>query len=394
MTPDIMLEGHISSTVERAGSSGGDYLVAAQDTTYYNYSGHRQMEGLGVIQGNIKGIIQHNTLLMDESGHPLGLIDQQYWTRRGAKNFAGKESLKWFNALNAVNKHLGTSTKKVVLVQDREADIFDFFKAERATSVELLVRVYQPRNMEVSANLQVARLDTVGGHLSDFGTKEVLIHRNNKEARLTLQLKAGAVKVYPDKDLSVRKHQTQGLSLVIAEETACVDVATGADIFNKSDKALWYLLTSLPIEKQKDAERIVDFYALRWRIERLHYTLKSGALNVEKLQFDDIDTTINALGFYSITAWKLLAITYLVRQEAQAPATSIFEEEEIEILKHIGKKDIETVKEAVLALSKIIGFAPSKKQPLPGVKVLAQALERFYFIKLGASVNKTKPLQD
>lgn len=394
MTSDIMLEGHISSTVERAGLSGGDYLIAAQDTTYYNYSGHKQMEGLGVIQGDVKGIVQHNTLLMDESGHPLGLIDQQYWTRGGAKNFRGKESLKWFNALDAVNRHLGAGAKKVVLVQDREADIFDFFKAERAASVELLVRVYQPRNMEVSSSLRVAKLDSIGGHLSDFGTKEVLIHRNNKEVRLTLKLRAGAVNVHPDKDLSVRKHQTQGLSLVIAEETACVDVGTGADIFNKSDKALWYLLTSLPIEKQKDAERIVDFYALRWRIERLHYTLKSGALNVEKLQFDDIDTTINALGFYSITAWRLLAITYLVRQEAQAPATSIFEDEEIEILEKIGKKDIKTVKEAVLALSKIIGFAPSKKQPLPGVKVLAQAIERFHFIKLGASVNKTKPLQD
>lgn len=389
-----MLEGHLTNTIERAEASSGDYLIAAQDTTYYNYSGHKQMEGLGVIQGKVKGIMQHNVLLMNELGQPLGLIDQQYWTRKGSKDFEGKESLKWINGLDAVNTHLGKSSKKVVSVEDREGDIFDLFKAKRAACVELLVRVHQPRNMEVLSNNAVAKLDTIGEHLSDFGTKEVFIQRNNKEVKLTLALKAGAVNVLPDKNLSASKHKTQGLSLVIAEEIACVDSKTGASIFNETDKAVWYLLTSLPIENQEDVERVVSFYALRWRIERFHYTLKSGALNVEKLQFDDIDSTLNALSFYSIVAWQLLALTYLIRQEADAPANSVFEEEEIEILKKISKKDIQTVKQAVLALVKIVGFTPSKKQPFPGIKVLAQALERFYFIKLGADINATKPLQD
>jgi hypothetical protein len=147
-----------------------------------------------------------------------------------------------------------------------------------------------------------------------------------------------------------------------------------------------YLLTSLPIENQADVERVVYLYALRWRIERFHYTLKSGALNVEKLQFDDIDSTLNALSFYSVVAWQLLALTYFIRQEADAPPKRVFEEEEIEILKKISKKDIQTVKQAVLALVKIFGFAPSKKQPFPGIKVLAQALERLYFIKVGANI--------
>jgi hypothetical protein len=117
-------------------------------------------------------------------------------------------------------------------------------------------------------------------------------------------------------------------------------------------------------------------------------------LNVEKLQFDDIETTINALSFYSIVAWQLLALTYLLREEAQSPADSVFEEEKIVILKKISKKNISTVKQATLALVKIVGFTPSQKQPLPGIKVLAQALERFYFIKIGADINQTKPLQD
>jgi hypothetical protein len=246
------------------------------------------MEDLGVIQGNLKGIMQHNLLLMNELSQPLGLIDQQYWTRKGDKDFEGKESLKWTNGLEAINTHLRESRQKVVLVQDCEADIFNFFKAKRASLVELLVRVHQPRML---ANQCVAKLEVVGKRLSDVGRKEVIIHRNN-------------VNVPPDKDLNTTKHQIQGLSLVIAEEIACVDSTTGEDVFKETDKASGYLLTSVPIDNQADAQRIVHFYALRWRIERFHYTLKSGALNVEKLQFDDIHSMLNALSFYSIVAWQ------------------------------------------------------------------------------------------
>jgi hypothetical protein len=394
MSPTIMQEGHLTNTRLRAQASSGDYLIAAQDTTYYNYSGHKQIEGLGVIQGNVKGVIQHNVLLMNELGSPLGLIDQQCWTRKGGKDFEGKESLKWLNGLKAVNTHLSECDKKVVLVADREADIFHFFKAKRAAFVELLVRVHQPRNMEVLADGAVVKLDSMSGHLSDFGTKQVLIQRENRELTLTLALKAGAVNVLADKDLTDSQHKTQGLSLVVAEETACVDSQTGADVFNEKQKAAWYLLTSLPIDNQEDVERIVRFYALRWRIERYHYTLKSGALNVEKLQFDDLHTLLNALSFYSIVAWQLLALTYLVREQADAPPTLVFEEQEMEILQTISNKNIETLRQAVLILGKIVGFAPSKKQPLPGIKVLAQALERLYFIKMGAKLKHTKPLQD
>ncbi|MDJ1174768.1 hypothetical protein [Roseofilum capinflatum] len=37
-----MLSGHIQATVERAKATDGEYLIAAQDTTYYNYSGQKQ----------------------------------------------------------------------------------------------------------------------------------------------------------------------------------------------------------------------------------------------------------------------------------------------------------------------------------------------------------------
>ena len=188
-----------------------------------------------------------------------------------------------------------------------------------------------------------------------------------------------------EKTKGAKKHKTQGLSLVVAEEIACVDCRTGEVLVSETKPTQWWLLTSLPIENLEDVERVVEFYALRWRIERLHYTLKSGALNVEKLQFDDIHTLVNALSFYSVVAWQLLSLTYSLRENPEQPANQVFSSDDLTLLQALVKTNISTVGEGVLALGKIVGFAPSRKQPFPGIKVLAQALDRFFFIKMGAT---------
>lgn len=396
MTTTTLLSGHVKATQERVAMSDGDYIIAPQDTTYYNYSGHAAMSGLGVIQGTVRGVMQHNVLLLNEGGRPLGVLDQQYWTRQGGKDWpaAEKESQKWLNALDAINTHAIDSEKRWVSVADREGDIFRFFKAERAANVDLLVRVCQPRRLAVQHSGQVCSVATVTEHLNDYGLYRVRMMRHQRQVELTLRLKAAAVNVYPDKDASVAKHQTQGLSLVVATEVACIDVETQSDCFDATEAAEWLLLTSLPIDTPEAVERVVRFYALRWRIERLHLTLKSGALNVERLQFDDIHTLTNALAFYSVVAWQLLALTYGLREYPDQEAETVFDAEAVRLLRQVSGKPIRSVQDAALALVKLVGFAPSKKQPLPGVKVLATAIERFFFVKMGATATQTKPLQD
>lgn len=394
-----MLSGHVAATRARAQRSDSDYLIAAQDTTYYNYSGQAQMSGLGVIQGKVRGLMQHNVLLIDENGQPLGVIDQQYWTRGGALDWPAsqKESQKWFKGLAAVNQQAPDINKRWVVTCDRESDIFEFFKAPREANVDLLVRVFQPRRVEVVSAGQVCPLPTVAAHLDDYGRYVVQIERQHDGKRrtveLTLQLQAATVHIHPHKDLNAARHKSQALSLVVATEVACVDVKTRADCFDADQALGWSLLTSLPIANLEDVKRIVRFYTLRWRIERLHFTLKSGALDVEKLQFDDVHTLVNALTFYSVVAWQLLGLTYALRRDPEQPAEALFEASELTLLHQMSGKPVVSLRQATLALTKLVGFAPSKKQPLPGVKVLATAIERFFFVKKGAAA-VSKPLQD
>ncbi len=394
MNEQVMLAGHVEETLRRAERSEGEYLIAAQDTTYYNYSGQKEMEGLGRIQGKIRGVLQHNVLLVSEDGLPLGLIDQHHWTRGGGADLpeGEKESDKWEKGLRALNERARKISKRVVAVEDREGDKYSFLQAKRGENVDILVRVYQGRNMEVISSGMVRALPEVAEHLGEYGNYAVRIRRGNKEVEVTLQLRAGGVNIHPRKDLSIKKHQIEGLSLVVAREIRCVEVESQKVVSSESP-AMWYLLTSLPIESEEEVKRVVRFYALRWRVERLHYTLKSGALNVEKLQFDDVRTLINALGFYSIVAWRLLALTYAVREDAEQKAEIIFDENELQLLEAVSGKKIGTIRQAIVAMAKMVGFAPCRKQPLPGVKILTMAIQCFNFMKIGARATAPpKPL--
>jgi hypothetical protein len=408
MNEQVMLSGHVEQSLVRARQSAGQWLLAVQDTTFMSYLGHHAMQGLSPLQGQSLGLAQHNMLLLNESGLPLGILDQQYWTRQGgARDLpAGqKESWKWEQGLAVVNRHLGDLGKRVMLVQDREADIFTFFKAQRNASVEILVRVYLPRNLEIVSAGQDAgqdaghrhHLDEIGQHLPVQAQRKVRIQRKGKEVELTLDLQWSKVNVLPRTSPGARKRAALGLSLVIARETACINPATGESLFHPEEAAEWYLLTSLSVDNAEEALLVVGFYALRWRIERFHYTLKSGALKVEKLQFDDINTLINALTFYSVVAWKILALHYTLRQEPEAPAQTIYTPEEVTLLSQIKRKPVTTVAEATVAMATIVGFVPTRKQPLPGIKILTEAIERFEFVKIGAQAvlhSTGKPLLD
>ena len=135
----------------------------------------------------------------------------------------------------------------------------------------------------------------------------VQIERHNREVELTLRLQVGRGNVYPLQSWPAATPATSGLALVIATAVGCRDRQTQADCFDAETAVAWLLLTSRPLEHPEDAHRVLRFYPLRWRIERLHYTLKSGALQIEKRQFDDIQTLvnalINALTFDSVVAW-------------------------------------------------------------------------------------------
>lgn len=387
MTNEKLLSGHIEQTIQRAKSASGQHIVAVQDTTSYNYTSHKALTGLGSLHGigKARGLYQHNVLIMNEDNVPLGVLHQAHWTRGGELDLPEdeKETVKWFNGLAAVNTHLCDLPKRVVLVQDREADIFDFFAAERAANVDILLRVHEPRNMEISVNGVRGQMPTIIKNLPLVGVKETTIHEKGKTFRLTLELRAGEVTIFPPNKSPRSTAPVQNLSLVVARETNRIDTSTGESIFEESEKANWILVTSLPINNLQEVCRVVDFYAMRWRVETFHFTLKSGCFHVEKLQVDDIHTLVNSLTLYSIAAWQVMALTFVVRSQPDMAVELVMNQEDILVLSAVAGLSIKTVGQYVLALSGLVEFKPTKKQPYPGVKILSEALTSFQYVVKG-----------
>ena len=391
MDTDKMLEGHIQATQGRCRADAGESIVVAQDTTFYNYSGHHQMEGLGKLQGEVKGVLQHNVLTMNEHGTPLGLLHQYNWTRQGP-NALEVESQKWFQGLAAVNRSAAQIGKRMILVQDREADIFDFFKAPRHEQVELVVRICQARKVQVP-NQRTASLVESISQLPKLGRQRVSIYRANDPVELELAIQGGPVSIWPRKDLSPLLHKAEGLSIVVATEVGAVD-KNGKNCFHPKQAAQWILLTSLEVQTLEQAQKVVRYYSMRWLVERLHYTLKSGSLKVERLQFDDVWTTFNALALYTIVAWRILFLTLHVRQNPRCDPNLYFDKLELRVLRSKSDQADQSLDQAVKALGKLVNFVPTSKQPYPGIKVMAQAIHTLNIMTDTLKTFLSYPLQD
>ena len=381
MTDKIMIHNHVANTIERCNNAQGEYILVAQDTTHYNFDSQEGIEGMGFMCKQSRGILQHNVLAIAEEGLPLGLIDQHNWSRKSILPFDNEgsvESTKWLNGLDRVNKTLGMINKTVVLMQDREADIYNLFIAERADNVKLIVRVFQNRLAEETTSKEINYVPKMPDLCKSPGIFVKRIWRNKKEELVRFIVKFAEISI-----LSTKKdnHNQKTLPLNIV---SMVEVDENDQIVQNG--ANWLLLTSLEVKNAEQAFQVANFYCLRWSVERFHYTLKSGALNIEKMQFDDIITMVNAIAFHSVIAWELLYITYLQRINFDDDAIKYYPKPVISLLEKVVKKKIVTLGQYVLALTSLVGFQKSKVTPFPGVKKLAEALERFYYIKIGANL--------
>lgn len=245
-TVDKLLVGHRDQAVERCGEY--DLILAAQDTTPLNYSSHHATTGLGPINSNSKsrGLLSHSVLAMSPEGLPLGVLHVNMWAREKAapgkeppltgkerrennkgQSIEHKESGKWLKGLRAVEaafKGKLRPEQRVLVIQDREADIFEFIAASRMSSIELLIRANHPRTVEVVGEVvgiqdplrqdpaelpMIGKLFDVVAHAPKVGAMEATIPRRpgNKERVATLTLQVTSVWMMHPEDVTLIKRK-------------------------------------------------------------------------------------------------------------------------------------------------------------------------------------------
>ena len=375
--PEALLRSHAEATLERIG--GRAEVWVAQDTTTLDYTGHKATGGLGPIGSSYtRGLFLHSALALSVEGTPLGLLHQHTWARaeeekgkaeaRRKKETREKESAKWFPPLKVCEEI--SPGVRVLLIGDREADIYDLFAHPRAGHVDLLVRAAQNRKLEGEEALlwDAVRREPVAGMLEvEVGRAGERLPRS---ACLEVRFRVVEVSVPRHAKGRAKKKPVQ-LWAVYVREVGAPEGTTALE---------WKLLTTRAVRSWVEAKRMVEAYAARWKVERFHYTLKSGS-QVEALQLEEAERLERALVLYSIVAWRLLFLTYLAREEPKAPCTEVFSEVEWKVLHrrvHPRKplpEETPTLREAVLWLGRLGGFMGSNSKS-PGVKTLWRGLRR------------------
>jgi hypothetical protein len=329
---------------------------------------------------------------MTVDGLPLGLLHQHVWMRppdergkrkdRRRKETADKESQRWLDAEAACLAAL-PAERALVMIADRECDFYDYFAVARRPGQEVLIRAKLRRRIAGSKELLgvATRAGTVQGTL----TVHVPRKAGQPERQATLMVRYGPIALQPPSTHPRRKELSPLplRTLLVEEENPPAGV-----------KPLqWLLLTTLPIECFADAERLVRWYTYRWRIERYHFTLKSGC-RLEDLQLETAERLRRTLALYAMVAARLLHLTYLARQEPEAPCEQAVSAEEWEVLwRHFQPEEAlpqqaPTLRQAMRWIGRLGGFLARKGDGEPGVKVLWRGLRQLQAMVIGFRLAK------
>jgi hypothetical protein len=317
-------------------------VLAIQDTTTLTYS-HAVSAQLGTIteiEGHrVSGILVHSTLMVDaQSREPLGLIDQQRWsrpvtetptkrgsqtaTRKGKKRaYQEKESVKWEQATERMCGRLDSSAN-VITVCDREGDLYDYLVYLKRENRRFVVRAAQDRSLAT----RKGRLFDVIAKLPVIGKRMVHIAQRGPQ-RATAKQKSRASRPARDSCMLVR-----AATLELARpaqhdggpESIRVSVVYLRERYTPKgeEPAEWILLTTESIVSHRQVEKVIGYYECRWLIEEFHKAWKSGC-RIEQRRFQSFGNLERMMAVTAPIAVRLLQIRSLAKSEPTAHCSGV-----------------------------------------------------------------------
>ncbi len=378
--PEAILLSHQKATVERMADES--LVLAIQDTTELDYTHHPATKGLGTLHDTKhQGLLMHTTLAVTVLRVPLGVIQQQVWTRpaeefgkkhtRKQRPIEEKESYKWLTSLQATAQlQQQLPHTQLVSVGDREADIYELFVQANDLSQDILVRASWNRCVNHPQKY-------LWDHLQSrplAGTLTITVPRkqNQPQREATLSIRYVKVTLRPPQRPKGQKLPSITVWAVYALEEQPPQGITPLE---------WLLLTTVSVEEFEDACERIQWYTCRWVIEVYHKVLKSGC-RIEERQFDDVARIRRYIAVDDVVAWRVLFLTMLSRELPDMPCDAILEAHEWQALYcFIHKTDTPpqqppTLVEVTRWIAQLGGFLARKGDGQPGVTVLWRGLQR------------------
>lgn len=393
VTEASMLSKHVERTVERASQQQDGCILVVQDTTVLDFSGRSNISGLGHTSMNGgSGVMMHGALVMSEQKLPHGILGLRLWCRdneevginkkRRSRNTLEKESVKWLWGLEQVSKHLSGLGREIVLIGDRESDMYDLFATARPYDVQILARISQNRLVRMDGK-QVkvfGALDTS----PVIGSYELDLPKEKRVAKL--DVRRCQVMLEPPRGYKLANSSSVLVWVVDIRETGAPDGV---------EQLHWRLMTTLYAESFQECRYIADCYSARWSIEEFHRTLKTGC-KVERLQLESVNRLRPAIALLCVVAYQVMYLTRYARSNPEAPASNIATEDEQETVESWVKMNrfatynVLTATDYVRGIGFIGGFRGRKSDGEPGMQAIWQGLRNLANLVSGRKIEQLK----
>ena len=344
VTFEKVIEPHIAQTKERMAAQ--KIVLLVQDTTEVDLTRPQQpVEGSGELDGARRGFLLHEVQAFVSDGTPLGTVWAEVLNRtegvshataaekrqqRKEKPIEEKESFRWLTGLREAREIAqDLPTVQCICVADSEADIYEVFAEPRGECpVHWLIRACQDRATDGDKGqlLRDRALATpvlyevellVRGRSAKTAAEDRARRQNRETRRATVEVRAVSVTLRPPSRPD-RKLPPVTVNIVLVRELNPPAGETPVE---------WVLVTTLPVDTPEQVRTIVEYYCVRWTIEILFRTLKSGC-RVERRRFKHIDRVLPCLGLYLIVAWRTLFVCRMSRSCPDIDCEAIFEPSE------------------------------------------------------------------
>jgi Transposase DNA-binding/Transposase Tn5 dimerisation domain/Transposase DDE domain len=344
VTFEKVIEPHIAKTKQRMAEQ--EVVLLVQDTTEADLTRPEQeVEGAGELDGARRGFLLHVMQAFTPNGTPLGAVWAEVLNRTEGVSHASaaekalerkqtpieeKESLRWLTGLREARTAAQEMPEvQCVCIADSEADIYEVFAEPRGEQpVHWLIRACQDRatlghvgqqlRKQVLAAPALYEVELpIRGRSAKTAAEDRARRQNRKARQATVEVRAARVTLRPPYRPD-RKLPRVIASVVLVHEPNPPVGETPVE---------WILVTTLPIDTPEQARTIVEYYCVRWGIEILFRTLKSGC-RIERRRFEHIDRILPCFGLYLIVAWRTFFVCRMGRSCPDLDCEAIFEPSE------------------------------------------------------------------
>lgn len=380
----------------------GKVVLSIQDTTeinLYNHKNRIKHDGsIGVTNApkNGLGYMLHPSLVVDAvSCFPYGFSHVHLFNRDLEReprenrdrhvykklDIEDKESNKWLLSSKSAKESLQQAAM-VIIVEDREGDIYEQFATIPDDKTHLLIRAKSDRSLPAGTKLfsKVSACDVAGTYSFEIEGDQ---RKAQKKRTAQMQVRFTEVKI---KNPARTAKQDVGPTVKLY----CVEAKEAGE--STEHKVCWRLLTSLPVTTFDEALMVIEWYSCRWMIEEVFRILKKEGFDIEasELEHGSSIRKLSLLMLDAIIKIFQMKITYEADEEGEMPGSLCFEETELECMElQCTKLEGSTQKQknpyprrslryATWIIARLGGWKGYASERKPGITTLWIGLEKFY----------------